>query len=224
MKQKGRSIQLDAVHEQENKARMIPDSIPGSNMKIKITLIEEMLGMSPADADIYNSFIAKNAPDAPTREEEIEQLGVQAVQEKGKTIFPKMDGVPFLYDYQIKGFFKDTVGMLRRSPGTKCSGIKAYKKEIDGLLFVMERKIPIELSGEISDCQRPLRSDGPNGSIVALANSEAIPEGSSITFTLRLLRADMKKWVEECLDYGVLRGLGQWRNSGKGRFIWEEIE
>lgn len=30
--------------------------------------------------------------------------------------------------------------------------------------------------------------------------------------------------VRECLDYGVLRGLGQWRNSGKGRFEWEEVK
>lgn len=29
--------------------------------------------------------------------------------------------------------------------------------------------------------------------------------------------------VREWLDYGMLRGLGQWRNSGKGRFTWEEI-
>ena len=29
--------------------------------------------------------------------------------------------------------------------------------------------------------------------------------------------------VREWLDYGQLRGLGQWRNSGKGRFTWEEL-
>lgn len=192
-------------------------------IKIKITLTEEMLGMAPNNADIYDAFIAANAPDAPTREQEIEQLGVEAVQEKGKTIFPKDAGKPFIYDYQIKGFFKDAVGMLRRVPDSACSKVKAYKKEIDGLLFVLERKIPIELSGAIGSCQRPLRSDGPNGSIVALANSETVPEGSTITFTLKLLRDDCWRWVQECLDYGTLRGIGQWRNSGKGRFIWEEV-
>lgn len=30
--------------------------------------------------------------------------------------------------------------------------------------------------------------------------------------------------IREWLDYGKLRGIGQWRNSGKGRFEWEEIE
>ena len=220
MRQKNNSVSVDS-----EKSKRVPNPLGGTDMKVKITLTEEMLGMSPADADIYNAFIAKNAPDAPSREEEIEHIGVEAMQEKGKTIFPKTnDGMPFLYDYQIKGFFKDTVGMLRRAPGSACSAVKAYKKEIDGLLFILERRVPIEVNGEIGDCQRPLRSDGPNGSIVALTNSETVPEGSSITFTVRMLRADMKKWVCECLDYGVLRGLGQWRNSGKGRFTWEEIE
>lgn len=194
-------------------------------IKIRIELTEEMLGMSPADVEIYDNFIASNAPDAPSREEEIETMGVQAVQEKGKTIFPKMeDGRPFLWDYQIKGFFKDTVGMLRRVPGTACSKVKAYKKEIDGLLFITDRKVPIELSGEIGSCQRPLRSDGPNGSIVALANSETVPVGSVFTFPLLMMRDDIWPWVEECLNYGKLRGMGQWRNSGKGRFTWTEVE
>ena len=193
-------------------------------LKIRIELTEEMLGMSPADPEIYDAFIASNAPDAPTREEEIEMMGVQAVQEKGKTIFPRLeDGTPFLWDYQLKGFFKDTVGMLRRVPSTACSKVKAYKKEIDGLLFIMERKVPIHCAGEIGSCQRPLRSDGPNGSIVALANSETVPVGSTIEFTLMLMRDDIEKWVQECLDYGRLRGLGQWRNSGKGRFTWQEV-
>lgn len=30
--------------------------------------------------------------------------------------------------------------------------------------------------------------------------------------------------VLEWLDYGKLRGLGQWRNSGKGRFEYEVVE
>ena len=30
--------------------------------------------------------------------------------------------------------------------------------------------------------------------------------------------------VEEWLDYGIQRGTGQWRNSGKGRFKYEIIE
>ena len=194
-------------------------------LKIRMTLTEEALGMTPADPDIYDTFIASNAPDALNREEEIAQFGVDAVKEKGTTIFPRTDdGAPFLWDYQIKGFFKDTVGMLRRIPGTACSKVKAFKKEIDGLLFVTDRMNPINISGPIGVCQRPLRTEGPSGCFTALASSESVPAGSTIECTLMLMRDDMEAWVTECLDYGRLRGLGQWRNSGKGRFVWEIVQ
>lgn len=193
-------------------------------IKIKATLLEEMLGMASGDPEIHETFIASKAPDAPSREEEIEALGVDGVVDKTKTIFPKLaDGTPFVYDYQIKGFFKDTAGMLRRVEGTACSKVKAFKKEIDGLLFVKERKIPIMNYGSIGNCQRPLRAETPQGSRVALANSETVPAGSHMEFTIVLLNDSMRKWVVECLDYGCLRGFGQWRNSGKGNFVYDIV-
>lgn len=193
-------------------------------LKIRIELTEEMLGMCASDPEIHDTYIASRAPDAMSREEEIELLGVETVQRMGKTIFPRMDdGTPFLWNYQLKGFFKDVVGMLRRVPGTHCSKVKAYKKEIDGLLFIIERKVPIVFDGVVGSCQRPLRTDGPAGSYNALSNSETVPAGSTLTFTLLLMRDDMENWVRECLDYGKLRGLGQWRNSGKGCFTWSEV-
>ena len=33
-----------------------------------------------------------------------------------------------------------------------------------------------------------------------------------------------EKLVREWLDFGCFNGLGQWRNSGKGRFTWEELD
>ena len=31
------------------------------------------------------------------------------------------------------------------------------------------------------------------------------------------------KIVREWLEYDMFNGLGQWRNSGMGRFTWEEV-
>lgn len=77
-------------------------------LKIRAEFIEELLGSANNDKEIHAEFIASKAPDAPSREEEIEAIGVDAVIEKGKTIFPKdEDENPFLYDYQIKGFLKN---------------------------------------------------------------------------------------------------------------------
>lgn len=35
---------------------------------------------------------------------------------------------------------------------------------------------------------------------------------------------ELRSMVVECLNYGRLRGLGQWRNSGKGRYLWQELD
>ena len=194
-------------------------------IKVKLTFLEEVLGTASADKEIHDKFIAANAPDAPSRKEEIEALGVEEVIEKSMTVFPRnAEGKPIFWDYQIKGFFKDACGMLRKVPNSASSKIKAYKKEIDGLIFVKEREIPIIFDGEIGSCQRPLRAQTQQGERVALANSETVPAGSTIEFTIQLMCDTHEKAVREWLDYGVFRGIGQWRNSGKGKFEWSEVE
>ena len=193
-------------------------------MRIRITFTEPILGTWPNNKEIAAEFIASKAPDAATVQDEINALGVDAVVEKGKTVFPKLDdGTPFVYDYQIKGFFKDACGMLARVPSKKSAKIKAYKKIIDGLIFVEPRTIPFLDYGEISDCQRPLRAQTAQGERVSLANSEEICAGAVLEFEVICLDENHEGLVEEWLDYGQLRGLGQWRNSGKGRFVWERI-
>lgn len=39
-----------------------------------------------------------------------------------------------------------------------------------------------------------------------------------------MLDEGLEKYVREWLDYGVFSGIGQWRNSGKGRFTYEILE
>ena len=199
-------------------------NIETKEIKVRITLTEGMLGTSSADPEIHSRFIASKAPDAQSMEEEIAAIGAEAVEEKARTVFPKDDdGTPFLWDYQIKGMFKDAAGMLRKVAGTQSSKLKAYKKEIDGLIFVEPRRIRIHMSGELGECQRPLRAQTMQGERVALATSEEVPAFSWIEFTVRYMVPSDGDAIREWLDYGALRGLGQWRNSGKGRFVWEEI-
>ena len=193
-------------------------------LKVKLTFTEPILGTCPQNEDIYRDFIGSKAPDASTVDDEVAALGADAVVEKGKTVFPRLDdGTPFLYDYQIKGFLKDTVGGLRKVKGTQASKIKAYKKEIDKLIFPQPRCIPILFDGNIAECQRPLRAQTMQGERVSLAISESTPAGATVEFTITMLSDEHEALVKECLDYGRFSGIGQWRNSGKGRFIWEEI-
>lgn len=206
-------------------------------IKVKITFTEEVLGTLPADEEIYSKFIASNAPDAATREQEIETMGVEEYTEKALTIFPKYeDGQPFIYDYQIRGFFKEMCGIIKQIDGTESSKIIAHKKLIDNFIFVEPRKISLNLNGgEIGVCQRPLRASTPQGERVALAMSETAPVGTTAEFTVILTTqgkkgkkgkedTDYTKALTEWLEYGKLKGFGQWRNSGKGRFAWEKVD
>lgn len=191
---------------------------------VKVTYIEELLGTSPANPEIHAEFVASKAPDAQKFEEEVAAIGVEGAVEKAMTVFPRMeDGTPFTYDYQWKGFFKDCCSMLRRADGFKSKNLKAFKKEIDGLVFVTPREIPLVLpeGAAIGSCQRPLRASTAQGDRVALANSEAIPAGTTQEFNVTVLRDGLLPLVIEWFQYGALHGNGQWRNSGKGRFVFE---
>lgn len=192
-------------------------------MKVKLTFAEPILGTWPGDPAVAETYIASKAKDEETAAEEVEAVTSEELAEQMMTVFPRNESGPILYDYQIKGFFKDACGMLARVKSKKSSGLKAYKKVIDGLIFVSPRQIPIECSGEISTCQRPLRAQTAKGERVALAFSEEIPAGSSVIFDVDCLDPAHEKLVLEWLDYGRLRGLGQWRNSGKGRFSYEVL-
>ena len=197
-------------------------------MKVRITFTEPLLGTRPADPEIHTRFVASKAPDHKTMEQEVADLGAHEVEERGKTVFPRMeDGTPYIYDYQIKGFLKEAGKALRKVTGTKSSKLKAYRQEIDNLIFVGPRRIPlwmpIDLDLTATDNQRPLRASTPQGERVALAHSEEAPAGTYIECTFSCMVDSDIALVKEWLDYGAWKGMGQWRNASYGRFEWEEI-
>ena len=191
-------------------------------VRVRLTFTEELLGTASANPDIYSEFIASKGP---SPDEEVAALpDVEEEIEKSTTVFPRMaDDTPFVYDYQIKGLFKDACGMLRRADDMQSKKLTAYKKVIDGLVFVTPRQIPLVLSGPLGICERPLRAQTAQGERIALARSESAPAGTTVEFEVTLLRADLEDQLDEWLDYGKFRGLGQWRNSGKGAFDYVEL-
>lgn len=198
-------------------------------IEVELTFTEGILGTCPNDENIYRNFIIDKAKangaeiSEDDETEEVEALPLNDAIEKGMTVFPRTaDGKPYLYDYQIKGFFKDTCSMLKKLPEKKSSKVKAHKKLIDGLIFPFPRQIVFE-NAEMGICQRPLRADTMQGPRVALAMSEEIAAGAKIRFEVNCLQDSDVDLIREWLDYGKYRGIGQWRNSSKGRFTWEEI-
>lgn len=189
----------------------------------KITFTDELLGTMPGDREIFKNFVAGKA-ETMNEEAEAIPIDVEDELEKGTTVFPRTaDGKPFIYDYQIRGFFKEACKFLKKVADTKSSKEKAYKQKIDGMIFVKDRHNVIDVNGDIGICERPLRASTPQGDRVALSRSESIPEGSSVTFTVQVFAKSDLDLVEEWLEYGILHGTGQWRSGGKGRFRFEII-
>jgi len=186
-------------------------------LNVRLTFTEPLLGTMSGNREIAEDFILGKHPDAVQKDEK-EALPEEEI-EKSSTIFSKVDDQPVLWDYQIKGFFKDACSMLNRLG----PAMKAHKKVIDGLVFVFPRKIPLKLSGALVWMERPLRGQTAKGERIALARSETAPIGTKIEIEILLLDSKLKVAVEKWLDYGALRGIGQWRNASWGRFTWEYI-
>ncbi len=83
--------------------------------------------MTPGDPEIYGIGIAWQAPAPETGGVEVGGIEGMGAGEDATTCFPRTeDGVPFCWDYQIKGFFKDACSALRRVPGSRSSKLTAF--------------------------------------------------------------------------------------------------
>lgn len=242
------------------------ESITMDSIKVEIRLMDSSLGLNPSDKNLLSRYIASKAPDAPSREEEIAAYGEDEVIQKATTIFPRgyfevsengqhlIDSLwrkaggrgyvdpkvderhPFFWNYQIRGFFKDSCGLLSKAAYGRSAETTAYKKVIDGGIFVEPRRVAITLpevwiddDGEditpddfdkLPVLERRIKRPSPTGEQVALASSEIIPAGSTMKFAIRFTDPKSRELVYEWLNYGTEHGLGAWRNSGRGVFQW----
>lgn len=187
--------------------------------RVVLLLTEKMLG-TVAGGTLYSDYIASKALGDVD-----DELATAPAVANGATGFHTLpDGTRILYNYVLKGFFKDACSMLRRVPGTKSSGLTAFKKLIDGLVFIAPRQIRLELppDPDLTPLERPLRAQTAQGERVALAKSDTVPVGTRLEFTLEVWGDELSQGVlREWLAYGKHRGLGQWRNGGYGTFAFE---
>ena len=188
---------------------------------VKITFTEPLLGTVALDKELYGTYLGSKNPNG-TQPDEL--LSIEEQMEKSTTGFFRdpADSQPMLMDYQVKGFLKDSCGMLRRTGEAGSRNIKAYLKVLDGLVFVFPRFIRLGCTREsITIFERPLRAQTAQGERIALARSEKAPAGTTLEFQVLILGQITESLLQEWLEYGALRGIGQWRNAGYGRFQYE---
>ena len=170
--------------------------------------VQPILGTASADPQIHERFIASKAPDAKSLEEEVEALGADELVERGTTVFPRTkDGTPFLWDYQLKGFFKDAAGACRQMDGMDASRrLVAHKSKIDQLVFVTPRNVRLYMpeGSEVRVMQRPLRAQTARGERVALAASEMLDAGTVRDFDVAARRPP-SSWTASRSGCGTAR-------------------
>lgn len=201
--------------------------------KYRLTGLEMMLGSNPSDPQVRKAYIESKRPiEAPSEDESANTPEID--EDKGLTVFllhPQTGG-PMVYDYTIRGFFKDVINTLASQ-----TGVLAAKSKVDKYLFVSPRHIPLKhASGErVSTTdgvyERSLRAMTAQGPRVTLAGSEFVKDWMieievSLLENKETAKGKPITWsvIEDALDYGRLSGLGQWRNGGFGKFSWQRID
>ncbi len=248
-------------------------------LTIRVHLLEEALGMTPSTPDQYSKFVEFKKAKLGTKaaiisddktKEEIDALKMRVEEmkidnaENGVDVFPidPETKKPLFWDYQIRGFFKDSMKALKDCLSLKKVKVadlkpskddtdeqKAYKAKMLAMLKLAERLKVMSVTGftkmpatwvdrgvfvgprkclidipegyEMGYCERPIRIEKFPKDITSLKSSETVPADSTIKFRVGILNDDDEKYVLACLHYGYLRGFGEWRNSGKGRFVFD---
>lgn len=210
--------------------------------KYRLTLTEDLLGTVPTVKDLFTAYVATEE----TGGDEVADVKGDDNGKPGYTTFYSDDKGVYLYDFHIKGFLKEAGNVMKDMVTAKAQpkklkkgeaapppetvdavqqGVKGLRSKLDNFLFVFPRRIFLKdkVDGVF---ERPIRILTPTGPRVALAKSDFIAAGLSFVIEIALLPHKELTWdlVENLLDYGQLKGLGQFRNGSYGRFTWERVE
>jgi hypothetical protein len=181
----------------------------------EIKLETNMLGTVALARDIWEKYIKSKQPEPmPGGDPEVAE-NIEEAMERGKTGFFKDENGLFILEYMIKGFLKDSGNTLK-----DILGIKALKSKIDNFVFIVPRQIYFGKMEPDGEFERPIRVMTPIGQRVSIARSDYVNAGTSLKFSITLLKHKEITWntIDTILANGQYMGLGQFRNGGFGRF------
>lgn len=203
-------------------------------MKVEIEFTEPLLGTRAGNKELATEYQATKHPEHIQNDELDAIENIDENLEKSSTVFDRDgEGRPFLWDYQIKGFFKAACLAMIETDTIKKEELRAvrltnymHKRTIDTQVFITPRMIVLQMpdGAGMSFCERPLRGQTARGERVSLARSEEAPAGTKMVLEIITLNKKLNVYIGKWLEYGLLYGLGQWRNSGKGRFKFKFVK
>lgn len=202
-------------------------------LQIKATLLTDMLGTQPNNTQLFEDYIKSKAPES-IQDDEALNIDPEEVIEKGTTVYRRSkSGQLCLCDYQIKGFIKTSGDTIRQRLNEKKSkgsdnkipksGWESWKSKVDTNVHVFPRLIELGKTRPDDILSRPLRAKTMQGERVSLARSEVIAADTVFYFEIVILGLIKKEQIIHCLNEGKYYGLGQWRNAGYGRFMYEIV-
>lgn len=186
--------------------------------KVNIEFTEQLLGTIPKNEEVYKTWVE-------LKQAKPDEEPPEFSEEKSWTGFHSDGAGLYLFDYQIKGFLKEAASILpevlglKKKSGDLLSGA-TVKGRIDSWLFVFPRRIYFSKSKPDGYIERPLRARTMQGERITLVRSDYLDIGTGLEFEVYTLFGSpikeeaLKIW----LQYGELKGIGQWRNSSYGRF------
>lgn len=228
--------------------------------EVRLQLISPILGMQPSDSVAADWVRARSierkahelvkvqgmkAGEAKLEAEklvnETMDLDMEPVEEAESalkvTVFHRDSIGCHLYDYQIKGFFKEAASRLDLKVRGKTAAAAAGGRFVAGGLWVYpidrrhDRRIyflrdgePITEPDTVEDRIKRIRT--PRGvDQTTIAVSEVIQPPAQLRFQVALLKDQRltRQHVEEMLAYMRFSGLGQWRTGGWGRATAEMV-
>lgn len=204
-------------------------------LTVKMTFTEPVLGLVSGNKKVLTERMTPKAPTAAMAQEEADAVPVEEQIEKASTIYPKDEIGMFMWDYQIKGMFKETLAVLIEVGSMTTVSKWAIKGAVGNFVFVTPRRCYFKKpDGSFyqepdGDMERPLKAETMQGPRICLARSEFINAGASLSFTVKAIKgtnAKSKKMIlvddlKAALEYGAERGFGQWRSAGWGRHTLE---
>lgn len=211
-------------------------------------ILEEFIAVKAPTYKMQQEEVeAVRAAKKPKKEgDEVEEI---PPEDKSLTIFPRnvMGNKELMFwDYQVRGAFKEAFKTLIELGDIKSLNRYNVTRAVDSVLLVNSvNGIPRRLILYGKDnkpvlaphdyYRRSLRATTPMGDRICITTSEALNAGTWFQFDVTLLRSEgegqpKKSWAsidwEMCksaLDWMSMRGFGQWRSGGWGRFVWEEL-